>query len=131
MGFLDSIFGKEEKKEIKPIVSQHVDINEIIKAMEKTGANVGGEFGGLNLVKSLPLTNDIDVEAGRTELMKGNIVIFRIPNEILYAQNKERLGLLLSRTKQIVDTLHGDVNRVTEDNSKLLVVPDGVKIVKE
>ncbi len=129
MGFLDSVFGKEEKKEVKPMVSQQVDINEIIKAMEKTGANVGGEAGGLNLVKSLPLTNDIDAEAGRTELMKGNIVIFRIPNEILYAQNKEQSGLLLSRIKQIADTLHGDVKRVAED--KILVVPGGVKIVKE
>ncbi len=81
------------------------------------------------MVKSLPLANDIDVEAGRTELIKGNIVIFRISHKILYDQNKERLGSLLTRIKQIADTLHGDVKKVAED--KLIVVPEGVKIVKE
>jgi len=128
MGFFDSIFGKEEKKEVK-VVSQPVDIDAIIRTLEKTGADVSGEGMGINLVKSLPLANDIDVEAGRTELIKGNIVIFRISHKILYDQNKERLGSLLTRIKQIADTLHGDVKKVAED--KLIVVPEGVKIVKE
>lgn len=129
MGFFDSIFGKEEKKEVKPVMGRAIDIDEIIKAMEKTGADVGGEAGGLNLVKSLPLTNDVDVEAGRTELMKGNIVIFRIPNELIYSQNKELLGSLLGKIKQITDGLHGDVRKVAED--RLLVVPSGVRFTKE
>lgn len=129
MGFFDSIFGKEEKKEVKPVMEREIDIDEIIKTMEKTGADVGGKVGGLNLVKSLPLTNDVDIEAGRTELMKGNIVIFRIPNELIYSQNKEILGSFLSRTKQIADSLHGEVRKVAEN--RLLVVPNGVKIIKE
>ncbi|PKP59801.1 MAG: hypothetical protein CVT88_04555 [Candidatus Altiarchaeales archaeon HGW-Altiarchaeales-1] len=130
MGFLDSIFGAQEKKESKPVVRpQSIDIDEIIKGMEKTGVDVGGEAGKGHMVKSLPLTNEVDVEAGRTELMNGNIVIFRIDKEILYSQNKEYSLSILGRVKQIADASHGDVKQIAED--KLLVVPAGIKIIKE
>ncbi len=129
MGFLDSIFGTEEKKRCEPVRPQQVDIDEIIKGLEKTGVNVGGEVGKGHMVKSLPLTNEIDAEAGRTELMEGNIVVFRIDKEILYPLNKEYSLSILSRVKQIADALHGDVKQITED--KLLVVPAGIKIIKE
>ncbi len=129
MGFLDSIFGTGEKKDIAPVRPQSVDIDEIIKGLEKTGVNIGGEVGKGHMVKSLPLTNEIDAEAGRTELMEGNIVVFRIDKEILYPLNKEYSLSILSRVKQIADALHGDVKQIAED--KLLVVPTGIKIMKE
>ncbi len=129
MGFLDSIFGAQEKKESKPVVKQSIDIDEIIKGMEKTGVDVGGEAGKGHIVKSLPLANEIDIEAGRTELMDGNIVLFRMDKEILYSRNKEYSLSILSRVKQIADASHGDVKQIAED--KLLVVPAGIKIIKE
>jgi len=130
MGFLDSIFGTQEKKEDKPVVKQSaIDIDEIIKGMEKTGVDVSGETGKGHTVKSMPLTNEIDVEAGRTELMNGNIVLFRIDREILYSQNKEHALSIISRVKQIAEASHGDVKQVAED--RLLVVPAGIKIIKE
>lgn len=129
MGFLDSIFGTQEKKENVSVKPQPIDIDEIIKGLEKEGENVGGEAGKGHIIKSLPLTNEVDVEAGKTELMEGNIVVFRIGKEILYPLNKEHALLIITKVKQIADELHGDVKKIAED--KLLVVPDGVKIIKE
>lgn len=128
MGFLDSIFGTKEKKESVP-GAKPVDIDEIIKALEKEGVSAGGEAGKDFVVKSLPLANEIDVEAGRTELMNGNIVLFRIDKEILYPINKNYSLSILNKVKQIAEASNGDVRRITED--KLLVVPAGIKIIKE
>jgi len=129
MGFFDNLFGgeKKEKKVNTGIQREHVNVDEVISAIEKKGTNVTGETGGFEnyiYIKPIELNSDVDIDAGRNELMRRNLVVFDAKNII---NNKALYSTLLTALSSMVADAHGEVRRIAED--KFLAVPAGYKFV--
>jgi SepF-like predicted cell division protein (DUF552 family) len=77
-------------------------------------------------VKPFMLESDDDANAIASALAEGSIVIINI--EPLYKRNKTRLKRALDAIKKYVQTIDGDVVRVSE--YKLLATPKGVKVYR-
>lgn len=128
MGFFDSLFGTKKPEKTETPTRQYVNIDAIINATEKKGVNVTGETGGFGnyiYVKPIDLDSDVDVDAGKNELLRGNLVIFDLRHIIV---NKALTSTLTSNIKKIVEDIHGDVRRIAED--KILAVPAGYKFME-
>lgn len=78
-------------------------------------------------VKPLSLEDVIDVETIAAELRKGNVVILNI--QPLFKKNSIKLRQAVSEIKGTVQSINGDIARLTED--KILLTPSGVKVSKK
>lgn len=129
MGFFDWLFGgsKESKKEPAPVPKEYVHIDDVIKEMESKGTNVTGETGGFGnyiLVKPIDLDSDVDVDAGKNDLLKGNLVIFDTQKIM---NNRELCNTLLVSVSDAVREVHGEIRRLADNI--YLAVPPGYKFV--
>ncbi|MFH1587781.1 MAG: cell division protein SepF [Candidatus Diapherotrites archaeon] len=102
---------------------EEVDIEEFLNALDDQ-EDIYADADAL--VKPVSLQSDEDVAVICKELRAGNIILVNIAD--LAKRNALKLRDYVSRVKNEVDAINGDIARISHD--RILLTPSKVKIVK-
>lgn len=113
MAFLEKVFRKH----------QEIDIEEFLNNLdvEEESAVDADAF-----VKPVTLEREADRDLAIEEVKKGNIILLNISE--LSRRNAAKLRDYINQIKQSIDTIDGDIARISSD--RVIVTPSRVKIVK-
>ncbi len=115
MGLFDKVLKK----------SDEVDIEDFLNNLDVHTEDVYADAEAL--VKPISLERPEDTDIVIDEVKKGNIILLNI--EALQKRNTAKLRELISRIKNVVDEIDGDIARISTD--RVIVTPSKVKIVKK
>ncbi|VVC00388.1 Cell division protein SepF [uncultured archaeon] len=114
MAFVEKLIGKKEELDMEDFLNN-------LDSQEEDPYE-----GAEALVKPINLTTEDDVKAILEESKKGNIMLVNIAD--LGKRNAMKLKELLGAVKDGVETIDGDIARVSQE--KIIVTPAKVKIIK-
>jgi len=115
MAFLDKVLKKEEE----------IDIEDFLNNLDVEDETLYEDADAF--VKPLNLEKSEDVEIVLNETKAGNIILLNI--EILAKRNAIKLKDLISEIKTGIDSIDGDIARISHD--RVLITPSKVKIIKK
>ncbi len=115
MAFLEKVLKKEEG----------IDIEDFLNNLDADDESVYEEADAF--VKPMSLTTEADIELVLNEAKSGNIVLLNIGE--LNRRNAIKLKELVTKIKSGVDSINGDIARISQD--RVLVTPSKVKIIKK
>ncbi|HZX20180.1 MAG TPA: cell division protein SepF [archaeon] len=114
MAFMEKLIGK----------SQDIDIDDFLNNLENEEEDPYQDADAF--VKPITLQADPDVNLVLQEAKNGNIILLNIGD--LSKRNGIKLKELVNRIKDGVDSMNGDIARITQD--RIIVTPSRVKIIK-
>jgi len=115
MAFLEKVLKKEDG----------IDIEDYLNNLDAADDTVYEDADAY--VKPYSLSTDADIEVVLKEAKAGNIVLLNIGD--LSKRNAIKLKDLVTRIKGGVETINGDIARISQD--RVLVTPSKVKIIKK
>jgi len=115
MTFLEKVLGKKEG----------IDVDDFLNTLDSQDENLYEDAEAF--VKPLSLATDVDADTAVNEAKSGNIVLLNIGD--MSKRNALKLRELVSRIKEGIDLIDGDIARISQD--KILITPSKVKIIKK
>lgn len=115
MGFFNKVMTKTD----------NVDLDEFLNTLDQVEEENYENADAL--VKPLDLNTDVDADVVIREVKQGNLVLANIAD--LNKRNKAKLKELLSRIKQEVKAVDGDMAGISAE--RILITPSKVKIIKK
>ncbi len=114
MAFMEKLVGKRDE----------VDIEEFLNNLDSEEADPYEDADAF--VKPISLQSEEDMKAVIAEAKQGNIILVNIAD--LSKRNAIKLKELISGIRSEIDTINGDMARISSD--RVLVTPSKVKIIK-
>lgn len=105
-------------------LSKELNIEEFMSAAEAEEVDVMHKAADF-YVKPISLQSEADISIVEEELKQKNLVLLNITP---IARNPPRLKSAISKLREFVAEINGDIARIDED--KILLTPHNVKIVK-
>ncbi|RLG18123.1 hypothetical protein DRN67_04515 [Candidatus Micrarchaeota archaeon] len=115
MAFLEKVLKKEEG----------IDIEEFLNTLDAEDETLDEDADAF--VKPVTLATDADSETVVNEAKAGNIVLLNIGD--LSKRNAIKLKELVTKIKESIDSIDGDISRISHD--RVLITPSKVKIIKK
>mgnify|MGYP000061755347 CR=1 FL=1 len=115
MAFLEKVLKKEEG----------IDIEEFLNTLDAEDETLYEDADAF--VKPFTLATDADSETVVNEAKAGNIVLLNIGD--LSKRNAIKLKELVTKIKESIDSIDGDISRISHD--RVLITPSKVKIIKK
>ncbi|MCX6799150.1 MAG: cell division protein SepF [Candidatus Diapherotrites archaeon] len=114
MAFLDKVLKKKGG----------IDVDEFLNTLDTQDETLYEDAEAF--VKPIMLATDADADLVVNEAKSGNIVLVNIAD--LSKRNAIKLRELVSKIKEGIDLIDGDIARISQD--KVIVTPSKVKIIK-